>query len=1342
MAGQFNPVPTYTGLYGVKAVAAGLSASFALRPDGSVWAWGDSSYGQLGDGTGTSHPDSRLIPGLSGVAAIAAGGYHTLALKNDGSVLAWGANDYGELGDGTTVKHATPTPTNVPAGITAIAAGLEHSLALKNDGTVYAWGWNVNGQLGDGSTTNRATPVLVPGLSNVIAIAAGANHSLALKNDGSVWAWGYNAHGELGDGTLIDRRSPVQVSGTGGSGLFNAIANPNSILVQPKIAAGSNHSFVLKSDGTVWAWGSNVHGQLGDGKSVDRSTPGQVLGLNGVTSVVGGGAGHSTSVMADGTLRVWGWNAYQTLGDGTNADRLVPVEVVGREGDFFAMPRTPGTPDPFQFASRFGLAPGLSVTSNPITVGGTSTGSSIAIIGGQYSINNSAYTSAPGTVNGGDMVKVQLNAPASYAATAVATLTIGGISGSFYVVTKRDPTAADVTQAVAAGNYHTLLMRPNGTVWGFGYNGNGQLANGTTLSRSAPEPLSRLTNIQQIAAGQYHTLALKADGALWASGWNGAGQIGDGTAGASRLAPVQVIGLPSTVIAMAAGHAHSLAVDSNGNVWAWGANGDGQLGNGTTTPSFAPVQVPGLVNVIAVAAGDRHSIALTVNGTLWAWGNNDLGQLGDGTLQSHSAPIQVALGGVAKIAAGAAHTLALRSDGSVWAWGANTFGQLGNGTNTSQGLPLLVPGLEARVTAIAAGQGHSIAIKAGQLYVWGNNGNGEVGDGTTNNALVPYAVPNLTSIVAIAGGTAHTVALSTIGVLYAFGDNTFGQVGNRSGNYRVQSALLNLLRGDLPISQLAIYQTTQVGTPSQTGSAAIDTTGLVTSLNFGPLAVGTTSAAQTVIVPNQTAAPFTTLSLSVTPEFTIQSTTCAPPLPGGTSCTVDVTHTPAAPGARSGELAVTASDGSTAPQVKTVTLNGTATVVGVAVMLGPSALDFGNQSVGTTSAQQSVTLANNGSTTLNVSSIAINGTDATQFVRTHNCPASLASAANCVISVTFAPGSTGTKSALLSVTSNAPGSPHSVSLGGNGVVDTQAPSIPAALTATAVSGAQINLAWATSTDNVGVIAYQVYRGGVFRTTVNAPTLNFSDSGLTASTSYNYKVAACDAAGNCSAQSAQASATTLAPGQVAYSPKLEIGFNLGSNALNITLNVPALFGNQDTPVNGVTSNIVSLWKWNAVDQRWAFYSPQLSAAGNAAYAASHNFDALSAVSPGEGFWMNAINPITLAAQSGTTFTWNNGNFSALPSGFNLLAAANSVTPSEFNNNVSAAPPSPGVIPTDNFVSLWAWDAVAGKWYFYSPLLESAGGLPAVKAYADSHNYLHFQDAGKTLGIGTGFWVNRP
>ena len=308
--------------------------------------------------------------------------------------------------------------------------------------------------------------------------------------------------------------------------------------------------------------------------------------------------------------------------------------------------------------------------------------------------------------------------------------------------------------------------------------------------------------------------------------------------------------------------------------------------------------------------------------------------------------------------------------------------------------------------------------------------------------------------------------------------------------------------------------------------------------------------------------------------------------------------------------------------------------------------------------------------------------------------------------------------------------------------DTGVPSVPAGLTATAVSSSQIDLSWTAATDNVGVTAYQVFRGGAFRATVSAPATSFSDTGLSASTPYDYAVAACDAAGNCSALSATASATTLAPGASSFTASLLPGFNLIGNALNLTLDIAAIFGNQDAPVAGITPFIVSVWKWNAAAARWSFYSPQLTVAQIAAYAAAHNHDVLASIAPGDGYWVNAVIPMALPAQTGTTFNWTAFSFATLPPGFNLITHATARTPSQFNIDVSLVPPGVGVVPIDNFLTLWAWDAAQGRWYFHSPLLESTGGLPTVKAFADSHFFLHFPDFGKKVGSGVGFWVNRP
>jgi alpha-tubulin suppressor-like RCC1 family protein len=196
-------------LTGVKAVAAGLNHTVALKSDGTVMAWGSNQYGQLGHGKTTDSLTPQAVPGLTGVVAIAAGFYHTLALKSDHTVVAWGNNEQGQLGDGTFTNELSPQPVPGLTEIKAISAGSNHTIALKSNGTVATWGDNQFGQLGDGGVTDSPNPLTVPNLDGIMAIAAGNAHSVALKSDGTVLTWGENSLGQLGDGTNTNRQIPV-----------------------------------------------------------------------------------------------------------------------------------------------------------------------------------------------------------------------------------------------------------------------------------------------------------------------------------------------------------------------------------------------------------------------------------------------------------------------------------------------------------------------------------------------------------------------------------------------------------------------------------------------------------------------------------------------------------------------------------------------------------------------------------------------------------------------------------------------------------------------------------------------------------------------------------------------------------------------------------------------------------------------------------------------------------------------------------------------------------------------------------------------------------------------------
>jgi len=302
--------------------------SVALKGDGTVWAWGYNIHCELGDGTNENSNTPVQVSGLSGVVAISANFKHSLALKGDGTVWAWGRGSYGELGDGTNKDHKSPVQVSNLSDVIAISAGGGHSLALKSDGTVWAWGRNIYGQLGDGTNVKyRDTPVQVltsegVGFSGVIAISGGYDYSLALKSDGTVWAWGVNSFWQLGDGTNVGYRcTPVQVMTSEGVGLSGVTS----------ISSGNHHALALKSDGTVWAWGRNAMGQLGDGMTTNGHSPVQVSGLSGIVAITVNGA-HSLALKSDGTVWAWGQNQYGRLGDGTTTDRDMPVQVSNLSG--------------------------------------------------------------------------------------------------------------------------------------------------------------------------------------------------------------------------------------------------------------------------------------------------------------------------------------------------------------------------------------------------------------------------------------------------------------------------------------------------------------------------------------------------------------------------------------------------------------------------------------------------------------------------------------------------------------------------------------------------------------------------------------------------------------------------------------------------------------------------------------------------------------------------------------------------------------------------------------------------------------------------------------------------
>lgn len=598
------------------------------------------------------------VPGET-FKAISVGGYHSLALASDGSVFAWGSNGHGQLGDGSTTERITPVEISVPGKtFLAISAGEAHSLALSSDGSVFAWGYNYFGQVGDASTTDRNAPVeiSVPG-KTISEISAGYRHSLALADDGSVYAWGQNSKGQLGDGTQVHKNVPVEVSAVGKT--FSTLS------------AGGYHSMAVATDDSLWAWGENEDGQLGDGTTTNRKIPVAISVADETVSTISAGGYHSLATTSDGSLNAWGYNGSGQLADGTKTNRNSPHEVL--------------------------------------------------------------------------------------------------VAGKTF-------------SAVVAGGENSMGVANDGSVYVWGANRYGQL--GLPFSSEIPIEVGGGKSFSQMSAGGFFSLALDSDGSIYTWGDNSLGQLGDGT-NIDRNTPVEVAVTGKTFSDISAGARVSLVLTTDGSLYSWGQNYYGNVGDGSKTDRNTPVEISVAGKAIStMSAGLVHSLAITTDGDLYAWGRNEAGRLGDGTTTDRSSAVAVADVGktFATVAAGGAHSLALSSDGSIYAWGSNSDGQLGDGSTTDSHVPAEVVVADRTFSAIAAGEDHSLAIAAdGSLYSWGGNTVGQLGDGSRTDRSSPVLVsaPGKT-FSTVSAGDFHSFATAVDGSVFSWGYNSDGQLGNTS----------------------------------------------------------------------------------------------------------------------------------------------------------------------------------------------------------------------------------------------------------------------------------------------------------------------------------------------------------------------------------------------------------------------------------------------------------------------------------------------------------------------------------------------------------------------------------
>ena len=574
---------------------------------------------------------------------------------------------------------------------------------------------------------------------------------------------------------------------------------------------------------------------------------------------------------------------------------------------------------------------------------------------------------------------------------------LGNVSScpsSFCVSNSKVPVAVDWSNsaaAVAAGEYHTVAVRSDGTVWTWGDNFDGQLGDGTRIDSSLPIPVAGLNDVIAVEAGRDSTFALKADGTLWGWGWGGNGALGNGT-GSSSTVPVRVS--VNSVNAVAAGDLHGLALRSDGTIWAWGFNQSGQLGGAVTSiwGSDVAVPIPNLVGMLAVAAERDYSVALKSDGTVWTWGDNFYGQLGNGNKTDSAVPSKVAgLTSVREIAAGGTHVVVARSDGTVWTWGENLEGQLGNNSYVDSTVPVQVSGLTG-VVAVAAGLQHSLALKAdGTLWAWGYNFSGQLGINSKVRSPVPVQV--------------------------------FAADGSGYLNLGVSNP--NLISG-------------------------FDVT--TRAVSFSPRGVGTNSAGFLIRLSNKTGRVVTPGVLSIAGDindFALTADQCSGvPMPSPSTCSFRVTFLPQANGLR--EAIVQIPTPRDVPALS-VELRGIGTVPAVS----SAELKFGLTLLGDPPLVKRLTYTNRTPNIMTLAAPQVVGVGAADYgIDASACTRGpLGAGAKCVVTVTFAPSIIGPITALLVLgTDPAVAAPVLVSLTGYGTVSGPVTGFPSVASISPTSG--------------------------------------------------------------------------------------------------------------------------------------------------------------------------------------------------------------------------------------------------------------------------------------------------
>ncbi|MEM7129088.1 MAG: clostripain-related cysteine peptidase [Chloroflexota bacterium] len=779
----------------IETISAGHGYTCAITRDGALYCWGENGYGKLGTGNTDNSYTPILVKNMeAGVADVDTSAYHTCALMRDDGLRCWGRERNGILGYPPAAEDINHTSINEPVEVVGmgtqnqqIALGEDHTCAINSVGALYCWGENSYGRLGNGGSSNTFTPTLVHGFSSgVTDVTLGGQLTCAVRNK-RVHCWGQNLHGQNGDGTTTISTAPVPIQGLD--------------LDIRDVTSGRHFGCALAEVGTVYCWGENVNGQLGDGTSVFETTPSLVVpsdfeSLNFVQ--LDSGNFHTCGLTDSGAVYCWGRNNAGQIGDGTFEHRTTPTQVEGLSsgalkvvaGDLHSCAINRGRAAVcWGYNYDWQLGDGL-----PSTEPGINSTVPIPVSG----LNNNIQDIAAGASH---TCVLTDNGEVSCWGYNFHGMGDGTENDQYRTPIRIDGLGEGVL-AIAAGQYHTCVLDAQREVLCWGGNNGGELGVGTQWdTQRSPQKVQRLdSGVQALAASVANTCVISHDNKLYCWGGGQYGQNGDGTA-ENRFFP-SLVGRLDNVTDLAMMDWSVCAVGQS-KLTCWGYNHLGQLGIGSAAEfTTRPSTYLNLTDITALNGGSRHACAVS-QGKTYCWGDNEFGQLGNGRTLISTTPTNVQVTGeppdeqspslvpltnVIQISTGEDHACAVVDTdgdgmGNAYCWGYNEVGQLGDGTQIHSSLPVQVMNLD-NVMAVVAGVANSCAItleenNKRQVWCWGNGYQGAIGHGSYANSFVPTPVVDLPDDVnAISAGQNYACAATESGALYCWGRNEYNQLGN------------------------------------------------------------------------------------------------------------------------------------------------------------------------------------------------------------------------------------------------------------------------------------------------------------------------------------------------------------------------------------------------------------------------------------------------------------------------------------------------------------------------------------------------------------------------------------